>query len=1104
MILNLSDAFVIGQDNFNEWSQGFDESGYLRILPHPEKKILFKDPFFDWQQNQPGNYVSSWGPEKDLEVVLKAEDLEQIDIDGFGILKAGDGKIPWLNNQDNPYEFLRGFNGTIPGPMLITEPGDTLKIKLVNDLRNPEQPINLHTHGLHVSPKGHGDNVLVSIDPGENRDVEIKIPENQSIGTNWYHPHLHGLSNQQISAGLGGQLWVGPPHDIQDLDKWDPKNEHVYFMALNTFGIQQIQRQGDSSDPLNQDPSQSLPAGTPLEVIDEAEGGKKVYTTSDAVNQGHNSKPIGYDPLNPLGNAQGTLPIYGAGFSSAEPLENVIYTVNSQYNPTLELKTGEWNTFNFSNISADTFHVIQLVKQEGDQLVPVKVGVIGMDGHSSAIATDQAVEAGELPLLNPASRISIQKQFEEPGTYYVLSNGTEEILGENTSSLIKGNKGFNDGFSLWGSQVLATFEVTGDVEKASAPPESYEFVKERSKTTNELTEIAESNTFDRERTYTWVGNFGQAVDPTTLEGAWRINGEYFATTDPSKNMIPLTMPMLGTSELWNINNASGKSDPSLSSDIPFTEWHPFHIHQNDFTVLSVNGVSLQDQENQYFNGIQRDSFPLAPTHASGSPNQENPYGTIETNGETSSTQMLMKFEDFPGTFVNHCHILAHQDAGMMIPVRTILNTEKTWLGLGAQANSGGKVKLFRANNLEQRSILSPYGKNFKGSIDVAIGDINYKNSKDTENVTDNVTDVATIQTSLSGKRDKFKVKVFDGQSLIQEQEDGRSRFDGKNQELVLTEFTPFEGVNVSPKAKASIAVGDINGDGYSDIVVGEAGDGMASIEIYSGEDFHLLYRIAPFHHETNFKGSLNLAVGDVDADNYEDVIVSQGEGGRGLVELYSGKMLDEKGTLDGRKTAHETALLSQPFQPYGDSYTGEIEVTSGYILQRPEVSNGEAVQTYHANITTMAVNDVPEGQEQIKVFTSLKDEHHGSMHQTSTDSMMSEHDSLFNGFYDPSELRLDQQFTPDRKVTDLSGTFADIPNLSRGEPVLYALDITGTPELIYLQEKNIPTSIPMSPNNMGIGILQNKNDQFWNDNSDPLINLNPLQSSTYFDHYAHM
>ena len=25
----------------------------------------------------------------------------------------------------------------------------------------------------------------------------------------------------------------------------------------------------------------------------------------------------------------------------------------------------------------------------------------------------------------------------------------------------------------------------------------------------------------------------------------------------------------------------------------------------------------------------------------------------------------------------------------------------------------------------------------------------------------------------------------------------------------------------------------------------------------------------------------------------------------------------------------------EPFQPYGDTYTGEIEVTSGYILQKP-------------------------------------------------------------------------------------------------------------------------------------------------------------------------
>ena len=41
-------AYVIGSENFNSWSQGFDEEGYLKVLPHPDQKIPFQDPYKDW------------------------------------------------------------------------------------------------------------------------------------------------------------------------------------------------------------------------------------------------------------------------------------------------------------------------------------------------------------------------------------------------------------------------------------------------------------------------------------------------------------------------------------------------------------------------------------------------------------------------------------------------------------------------------------------------------------------------------------------------------------------------------------------------------------------------------------------------------------------------------------------------------------------------------------------------------------------------------------------------------------------------------------------------------------------------------------------------
>ena len=36
----------------------------------------------------------------------------------------------------------------------------------------------------------------------------------------------------------------------------------------------------------------------------------------------------------------------------------------------------------------------------------------------------------------------------------------------------------------------------------------------------------------------------------------------------------------------------------------------------------------------------------------------------------------MDFEDYPGSYVNHCHILFHEDAGMMAVVRVISGIQK--------------------------------------------------------------------------------------------------------------------------------------------------------------------------------------------------------------------------------------------------------------------------------------------------------------------------------------------------------------------------------------------------------------------------------------------
>ncbi|MGB3207519.1 MAG: DUF4114 domain-containing protein [Crinalium sp.] len=1110
----LKNAYVIGQQNFEKWKSDYDPSGYLKVLPHPDQEITFNDPYRDWQLGKAGNYISSWGEQKELKATLTMSDLEEIEIEGFGTLKAGDGIIPWLDNEATPYEYLRAYNGTIPGLMIITEPGDTLNLTLVNDLtknkdssEQPKDNSNFHGHGLHVSPVGKGDNVLVEVKPGESQNINIAIPDNQTIGTDWYHPHLHGQTTVQLGSGLAGQLIVAAPHDLADIDKANPKEVPAHYFAINSFGIQQQLREGKAGDPLNQS-STEVPAGTPIDNLGTEADGDPVYQLSDAPFMGYNGKTATglYDPTQPTGDSSKQPPLfpYGGG-PQEEPVENVIHTVNGQYNPTLKIPTGEWHTFSFTNMNPNAFHVLQVVKEDSQgNLTPQTTSLIGIDGDVSGTSADKRREIKELPVLNPGGRLTIQEWFETPGTYYVLSNATEEILGDDAPVLTK-DKGFQDGHLNWGSQVLATIKVEGDAKPTGAIPEPLSISQAQSQKNDDFVKSVKDGDFTQERTFTWSASFADKADPTvppsdaepiTFEGVYRINGKYFSL----ESMTPLAMPMLGTQEKWTIVNESGIGPFGAA----LTEWHPFHIHQNEFSVLSINGIPVDELSSQYkLDGRLSDTIGLSPTYKTGTATKDNPYGEIlpEYSGPNqkndvspSEVELAMKFEDYPGTFVNHCHILFHEDAGMMAPVRIILNTEKTWLGLDAEENTNGQVTLVQASDSKKSISLNPYGLKFQEAIDVAIADVNYKNTvnNDTSNVTDNVTDVVTLQRSLEKASDKFTVKVFDGKILFDQQQAGKNTVDPLDTTSIIREINPFQNIAASTQQITSLAVGDINGDGFSDIVAGISGGIVPKIEIYSGKDGTLMSRLNPFHHET-FTGKINLAVGDANGDNYDDVIVAQGSGGKGLVEIYDGQKISTHGSLDnGNDTAHKSALLFDDddeksiFQPYGDSYNGEVDVTSGYILQRPEqpVEEGknQYVQTYRANITTVAKGTVPTGMKQVRVHTYLGAgaHEHGSTPSSETTSAQTAtatsqatlaatedhaaHTTDSSTATKKSFSRVDAEFNLDgnQQIKDVLGTFADIPDAPKGEPVLLVRTVEDTHQFIHLIDGNDPDFNPVS------------------------------------------
>jgi suppressor of ftsI len=106
-----------------------------------------------------------------------------------------------------------------------------------------------------------------------------------------------------------------------------------------------------------------------------------------------------------------------------------------------------------------------------------------------------------------------------------------------------------------------------------------------------------------------------------------INGEQFTGPDDVMEKLELNK----TSE-WTIQNTT-------------TFWHTFHIHINDFQITELNG---------------------------------EPYDHIEFGDNISippgqSVTLRYRPTDFTGKFVFHCHVLGHEDNGMMAVVQVVKN-----------------------------------------------------------------------------------------------------------------------------------------------------------------------------------------------------------------------------------------------------------------------------------------------------------------------------------------------------------------------------------------------------------------------------------------------
>jgi hypothetical protein len=108
-----------------------------------------------------------------------------------------------------------------------------------------------------------------------------------------------------------------------------------------------------------------------------------------------------------------------------------------------------------------------------------------------------------------------------------------------------------------------------------------------------------------------------------------------------------------------------------------------------------------------------------------------------------------------------------------------------------------------------------------------------------------------------------------------------------------------------------VAGGDLNGDGFADIVTGAGGGGGTNVRAFSGKDGTLLRSF--FVYDPHYVGGVTVAVGDVTGDGLADIVTGTTAGGGPNVRVFDG----------------QSGALVRSFFAYSEQFVGGVFVSAG-------------------------------------------------------------------------------------------------------------------------------------------------------------------------------